>query len=285
MKTTGRRSTRRSLRGKTTQLALWGGAGGGRSDLLATSVLLRHKSCPRVLEMIRQVRLFFPELDGVTIRVGLTRTAAGLASREQPWIWVNPRKLTRHTIAHEFVHLLQNRGEVPGGEKSADLHALARHPFLVDDLPYYLKLPRSLRLAQAGARDAVFTLLSEVSREALRQKEGGLRNYLRWFENELERRWSERGRVSALPVLAGSVAAVMRSLFDMQPAPIGAIPARSSFLPPAVSAGAARSRSFASTHPGGISVSSSFAPPPARERRRRRNPPKAASAPVQIELF
>jgi hypothetical protein len=183
---------RRQGRPKAAQLPLWtreDPSQCGRPDLLPTSVLLRHRSCARVLEMIRQVRFFFPELDGLSIRVGLTRSAAGLASREEPWIWVNPRKLTRHTIAPELTHLLQNRGLLPGGEKSADLHALARHSYLVDDLPYYLKSPRPLRLAYGSVAGTVHGLLHRIARESLEQRENGQRNYLRWFEDQLEKRW------------------------------------------------------------------------------------------------
>ncbi len=153
--------------------------------------------------MIRQVRIFYPELDGVTIRVGLTRAAAGLAAREEPWIWINPRKLTRHTIAHELIHLLQSRGLVPSGEKSADLHALARHPFLADDLPYYLKTPRSLRAIPAEGRGRISSLLHGLARESLARRESGERQYLRWFEDELAGRWkkllADPGPVSTAP--------------------------------------------------------------------------------------
>lgn len=181
----------------------------GRTDLQPTTVLMRHTSCRRVLEMIRQVRTFFPELDGCTIKVGLTRSAAGLASREDLWIWLNPRRLTYHTIAHECVHLLQTRGVMPSGEKSADLYALARDLFLVDDLPYYLTLPRSLRAARAGQPAEVHRLLNQVAREALQRREDGLRTYLKWFEEEVELRWESRRRAAAPITFAAPMQAVL----------------------------------------------------------------------------
>jgi hypothetical protein len=212
MKSLRRRTTgrRKGKRGPAPQLPLWtqeDPAQRGRPDLLPTSVLLRHRSCPRVLDLIRQVRFFFPELDGLSIRVGLTRSAAGLASRDEPWIWINPRKLTRHTIAHELTHLLQNQGFLPGGEKSADLHALARHSFLVDDLPYYLKSPRSLRLAYGSLGGPIHGLLHQIARESLLRREEGARYYLRWFEDQLEERWptlaASAGTATAVPLQAG----------------------------------------------------------------------------------
>ena len=170
----------------------------GRADLLPTRVLLRHPSCTRVLESIRQVRAFYPELDGISLRVGLTRSAAGFASREEPWIWINPRTLVRHTIAHELTHLLQNLGHVPSGEKAADLFALARHPVLCDDVPYYLATPRSLRDAWPAATAEISSLLHRTARESVDRRTSGERRYLVWFEQTLRLRWSER-RAAALP--------------------------------------------------------------------------------------
>lgn len=155
-----------------------------------------------MLTQVRQVRTFFPELDGTGVKVGLTRRAAGFAAKEEPYIWINPRRLTRHTIAHELVHLLQFRGLIPTGERSADLYALARHPVLVDDLPCYLRTPRSLATADATLRAKVPGLLFAVAAEALERRGEGHRTYLLWFEEEVARRWGELRReapVAAAP--------------------------------------------------------------------------------------
>jgi hypothetical protein len=174
------------------QLELWqpGDCPAG-ADLTPTSALLRNPGCPRVLQTVRQVRTFFPELDGTAIKVGLTRRAAGLAAREEPAIWINPRRLTRHTVAHELVHLLQFRGLLPAGERSADLHALARHRVLVDDSPWYLKIPHGMTVATGPLSAKVPGLLHDLACEALRRREAGLRTYLRWFETELPLRWRD----------------------------------------------------------------------------------------------
>ena len=91
------------------------------------------------------VRDHFPELEGVTVRVGLTkrRSVLGLASMgRDPMIWIRPRRIHRCAIAHELVHLLQARDLVPGGEKTCDLFALARAAELIDVAPFYLKVPK-----------------------------------------------------------------------------------------------------------------------------------------------
>jgi hypothetical protein len=182
------------------QLELWrpGDCPPG-SDLVPTSALLRNPSCPRVLRTVRQVRTFFPELDGVGIKVGLTRRAAGLAGRDEPAIWINPYRLTRHTIAHELVHLLQFRQLLPQGERSADLYAIARHPVLVDDSPCYLKVPRSLVNATGPVSAKIPGLLHSLACEALRRREAGLRTYLQWFEIELVSRWRDLRNAARRP--------------------------------------------------------------------------------------
>ena len=107
------------------------------------------------------VRDHFPELDDVTVRVGLTkrRNVLGLASLgPTPMIWIRPRRIHRCAIAHELVHLLQARKLVPGGEKTCDLHTLARSAAVIDVAPFYLKVParfhdgsREHRVAPAAA--------------------------------------------------------------------------------------------------------------------------------------
>ena len=109
---------------------------------------------PRARRELEAVRAHFPELDGVVIAVGLTkrRNVLGLAALGgEPAIWIRPRRIHRFAIAHEFVHLLQARGLVPGGEKAADLWALARSPEPCDVAPFYLRLPRGLRQGKHGA--------------------------------------------------------------------------------------------------------------------------------------
>jgi len=177
--------------GAMPQLSLLEPRVGSRPDLDPTQPLARHPSATRVLEKVRLVRTFFPELDGVSIRVGLTRAAAGFASRDEFWVWMNPSGLTLHTVAHELTHLVQNLGTIPKGEKSADLFALARHRTLVDEIPCYLKTPRSMQAAWTTDRTPIERFLHQTAQNAVEFRNEGGRNYLRWFETELVRRWTE----------------------------------------------------------------------------------------------
>jgi hypothetical protein len=150
---------------------------------------LRSPYHERIRERLEFVRGFFPELDGITVRVGLVRKPGvlgwGSLHPDHPGVWVRPRRLDAFTIAHEFTHLLQARGLVPRGERACDLWALARSPLLVDTPPGYLRVPiRLRRQRQLSARDAA--LLHRAATDALRAREGGERNYLRRFEHDLE---------------------------------------------------------------------------------------------------
>ena len=132
-------------------------------------------------------RRFFPELDGITIRVGLAQKRGvlgwGSLDPERPGIWVRPRRLQLFTVAHELTHLLQARNLVPRGERQCDLYALARTPLLIDHAPGYLRVPGSLRRGPLSPSQAL--VLFEVARAAIAAKEAGDRRYLVRFEREL----------------------------------------------------------------------------------------------------
>jgi hypothetical protein len=141
----------------------------------------------RIRERLEFVRRFFPELDALTVRVGLARKRGvlgwGSLDPERPGIWVRPRRLEHFTIAHEFTHLLQARGLVPRGERACDLWALARSPLLVDSAPGYLRVPRALRHGRPTHEQAVALCL--IAREAIASRATGERRYLARFEREV----------------------------------------------------------------------------------------------------
>jgi hypothetical protein len=141
----------------------------------------------RIVEHLELTRRFFPELDGIVIRVGLAQKRGvlgwGSLDPERPGVWVRPRRLYLFTIAHEFTHLLQARDLVPRGERQCDLFALARTPLLIDHPPSYLRLPRSFRRPSPTPEQA--QQLCDGARRALAAREAGDRRYLQRFEREL----------------------------------------------------------------------------------------------------
>jgi len=50
-----------------------------RPSIEVTAPLRRHRRCNHMLERVHYVRRFFPELDDITLRVGMTRVASGMA--------------------------------------------------------------------------------------------------------------------------------------------------------------------------------------------------------------
>jgi len=145
----------------------------------------RSPHAARIRERIEFVRAFFPELDGITVRVGLAlkRGVLGWGSLdpEQPGIWVRPRRLDHFTIAHELTHLLQARGLVPLGERACDLWALARSPLIADHPPGYLRLPPAVRRCRRLTPQQAMVLV-RLAREAIAAREQGDRRYLKRFE-------------------------------------------------------------------------------------------------------
>lgn len=154
----------------------------------------------RILERVEFVRRFFPELDGVTVRLGLAQKPGvlgwGSLDPDQPGIWVRPKRLDYFTIAHEFTHLLQARRLVPGGERQCDLFALARSPMLADTPPGYLSVPHALR-AKRRLTAAQSALLCDAARRALAAREAGDRRYLVRFETEIAEAWRNGALASA----------------------------------------------------------------------------------------
>jgi len=142
----------------------------------------------RIFEYLEFARKFFPELDGLNIRVGLAQKRGvlgwGSLDPERPGVWVRPRSLQLFTIAHEFTHLLQARSLVPHGERQCDLWALARSPLLIDSPPNYLQLPRVLRRGKPTNDQA--HALCAAAREAIAARDAGDRRYLKRFEAALE---------------------------------------------------------------------------------------------------
>jgi hypothetical protein len=157
--------------------------------------LQEHASASRILRMVRVALAYFPELQGIRLRIGIARGAHGYASLEEPAIWLNPRRLSYQTISHELVHLLQARGQVPKGERSCDVYSLARDTILVDAAPAYLRIPDELVTPEGGLRPGAPHLLCETAREAIEQRRTGMRQYIRWFEKRISESWPRADEV------------------------------------------------------------------------------------------
>src|SRR5215470_17907565 len=158
-----------------------------RSLWTFSRLALRSRHLARIRERLEFVRAFFPELSGVTVRVGLVQKPGilgwGSLDPDQPGVWVRPRRLDHFTIAHELTHLLQARGLVPRGERACDLWALARTPLVIDSPPGYLRLPRAYRKKKLSSEEAA--RLCDAARRAIEARIAGDRRYLKRFEEEI----------------------------------------------------------------------------------------------------
>jgi hypothetical protein len=112
-------------------------------------------------------------------------------------VWFNPGQVSFHTIAHEFVHLLQGRDDVPGGERSCDLFSLARDWTLNDTAPSYVRVPVEFPDMWGHIQPPQAQLICDTARRAIDLKRAGMRNYIAYFEKTLKsvaenREWSVR---------------------------------------------------------------------------------------------
>jgi hypothetical protein len=157
-------------------------------------LVLRSPHRERILQRLELVRRFFPDLEGMTIHVGLAQKRGvlgwGSLDPERPGVWVRPRRLASFTIAHEFTHLLQARGLVPQGERACDLWALARSPLLVDCVPGYLRMPRALR-SRRRVEPGDSSILHVSAVAAIEARRAGSRRYLEGFERAIAAAYGE----------------------------------------------------------------------------------------------
>src|SRR5215468_4369884 len=160
---------------------------------------MKKRLTRRACEMIERSLRYFPELQGKTITVGLTRKHLGSASISYR-AGVISRLIIRlrvrvsyQTIGHELTHLVQGlthgdrstprsvaRSRIPSGETQCDIWTLARHPLFCDDPPTYLKLPRVVRDQWPRYAESVRTLCKAAIEKRLTH-----RLYIRWLESEI----------------------------------------------------------------------------------------------------
>ncbi|UCG51177.1 MAG: hypothetical protein JSW58_13400 [Candidatus Latescibacterota bacterium] len=157
-----------------------------QGQFVITRPLLKHRLRNSLLRKLYYVRRFFPELDGKTIRVGLTRVASGMAVPGGNELWLNPAQTSHHSLAHELVHLLQGTNDIPTGERSCDIFALARHWTLNDSPPYYVRLPAEFQTTGGKIRPEYAKLIYSIARRAVEMRKRGSRRYISYFEKTLE---------------------------------------------------------------------------------------------------
>ena len=141
-----------------------------------------------IVGLVRSFLVRFPELDRRDFELDLLPSAAGVLGladirRNPPRIRLwrarpsNP-DLT-YVIPHELAHLMQHPlGPWPGGERAADLYAIARAGDRFRVPPGYLRVPAAARDGWPRMADRAHRL----AQEALQRRSRGLRTYIVWWE-------------------------------------------------------------------------------------------------------
>lgn len=141
---------------------------------------------PEIRERLEAALKYFPEVEKIKI---------GWTSRSPHYSVANScirlgKKCDIFSIAHELVHHLQydHRAlqQIPRGEKSCDVYAFSRSPELVGGRSHYVKMPREFLSDNLPLERRM--VVCKTAREAIRRRNSGMRNYIKWFEEELTRR-------------------------------------------------------------------------------------------------
>jgi len=143
------------------------------------------KGQSRFLKRLNEARSYFPELEGETVKVGITINAPGKADIVGKGVFFRSRNVSYYVMGHELTHLLQGSGHVPKGERSCDLFTLARRVEFCDEAPNYIKVPKRLLDGRGYIRKEFRGMVHETAKAALVRKEMGRKNYIAWFEKEL----------------------------------------------------------------------------------------------------
>jgi hypothetical protein len=143
------------------------------------------KGQTRFLKRLDKVRSYFPELDGETVKVGITINADGKADSKSKAVYFRSRNVSFYVMGHELTHLLQEIGKVPKGERSCDIYALARRIEFCDEAPNYVKVPKRLLDEKRFIRKEYRGLVHETAKTALEMRKLWKKKYISWFEKNL----------------------------------------------------------------------------------------------------
>ena len=117
---------------------------------------------------------YFTGLIDEKVRVSYTSSNVwGKADIESNTILL--KRITRHTIAHELMHLAQynQRNGIPQGERACDVYTCALGPDVIDNVFYIL------------THRAPAEIIHESCREAIGKRREGMRNYIQYAENRM----------------------------------------------------------------------------------------------------
>ena len=109
-----------------------------------TRKFAKKKGQSKFLQRLDEVRSYFPELDGHTVKVGITINADGKADLIGKAVYFRSRNVSYYVIGHELTHLLQEMEGLPKSERSCDIFTMARGVLFCDEAPNYVKIPKRM---------------------------------------------------------------------------------------------------------------------------------------------
>ena len=138
-------------------------------------------------QKIAKILQYFPELQNDKFKIGKTETAAGVycqTTKNKPYEYIRLSKNVNNiTIAHEFTHILQQRKNIPKGEKQCDIWTLARTHKYLDQPPNYLKIPNTIKKEwNKNKKD-----IHQLAKKSINKRKKGTRNYIKWLEKNLKK--------------------------------------------------------------------------------------------------
>jgi hypothetical protein len=145
----------------------------------------KKKGQSRFLERLNETRSYFPELDGHTVKVGITINADGKADLKGKGVYFRSRNVSYYVIGHELTHLLQEMEGLPKSERSCDIFTMARGVLFCDEAPNYVKVPKKMVDEKGFIKDDFRDFVHGTARIAVNLKNSGERRYIQWFERTL----------------------------------------------------------------------------------------------------
>ncbi|UCE73702.1 MAG: hypothetical protein JSV56_11850 [Methanomassiliicoccales archaeon] len=149
------------------------------------------KGQSRFLKRLDEARSYFPELDGHTVKVGITINADGKADLKGRAVYFRSRNVSFYVMGHELTHLLQEIKGLPKSERSCDLYTMARRVEFCDEAPNYVKVPRGMLDEKGFIQKQYQTFVHDSAKRAVSLRESGMRRYILWFEKALEEVWKK----------------------------------------------------------------------------------------------
>jgi hypothetical protein len=151
-----------------------------------TRKFAKKKGQSNFLKRLDEARSYFPELDGHTVKIGITINADGKADLIGKGVFFRSRNVSYYVMGHELTHLLQEMEGLPKSERSCDIFTMARGALFCDESPNYVKIPKRMVDEKGFIRNDYREFIHGMARIAVNLKNSGERRYIQWFERTLK---------------------------------------------------------------------------------------------------